>query len=666
MSRMLAVGTKQVKPKGTRSVTIALAFLLAIIFAAKLLVVWQLKDHPLLHPDAGLDTTAYANLARRVAAGDLALGPGLYFVSPFYIYFLAAALAAFDSFTAVRVLQAALGTVAVACVFFNARAWFGPGAGWFAAVLAAATGIFTFYETVIIQSSIDTVLTAGALAALTAGLKGAWHLKVPGTVALLLAGILFGFGILNRPNMFFGALAVLLAAAAMRRWRPLALLLVGMAVAMSPVIIRNAWITGNPSLVSSHGGLNFYIGNHAGATGFYRELPGIRPLIEGQREDMRRVASTALGREATDAEASSYYTSLATAWMRQHPLDAAALFARKLFYVFHGQHVALPHSYPFYAYDSGTVLRYFVVGAGVLIPLGLTGLLILGTRNRDLLIWAAFIPGYAVGVAVFFVAERYRLPLLIALTVPAGALLHRAWEAAPVRAESRWLARSALVCVALAIIFNWPLPFLDDGRWNEGLRLAQRLVITGDYAGADAWVERLERNAPRPGRAHYAIAMQMMVQGHAERAVPHLRKSLERGFEASREDARVWLSAGRTATRSGGPAAAEPLFQHAAALAPANAAARQQYGLNLLLLERFQDAERELGQAVRLDPANADSLAHLAYAEVKLNRLPPAREHVAAALAIDPKHALARQLAGALGMRQPSPDSATATPLKGK
>ena len=633
---------------------IALACLLAIIFAAKLLVVWQLKDHPLLHPDAGLDTTAYATLAHRVAGGDLSLGPGLYFVSPFYIYFLAAALAAFDSFTAVRVLQAALGTVAVACVFFNARAWFGPGAGWCAAVIAAATGIFTFYEAVIIQSSIDAVLTAGALAALTAGLQESRHLKPAGTVALLAAGILFGFGILNRPNMFFGALAVLLAAAAMRRWRPVALLAAGIAVAMSPVMIRNAWTTGSPSLVSSHGGLNFYIGNHAGATGFYRALPGIRPVIEGQRDDMRRVASTALGREATDAEASSYYTGLATAWIREHPVDAVALFARKLFYVFHGQHVALPHSYPFYAYDTGSVLRYFVVGPWLLIPLGLAGLLLVTTPDRSLVIWAAFIPGYAVGVAVFFVAERYRLPLLIALTIPAGALLDRAWRALTAARDPGWLLQSgAFVVLPLAVAVNWPLRFLDDGRWTEGLRLAQRLVITGDYAGGDAWVERLERNAPTPGRAHHAVAMQMIGQGQPERAVPHLRQSLERGYTAPRDDAQVWLRAGRTATRNGGPSSAEPLFRHAAELAPQHAAARQQYGLNLLLLERFQEAARELSEAVRLEPANADSLAHLAYAEVKLNRLPPAREHVAAALGIDPQHALARQLAGALGMRQP-------------
>jgi 4-amino-4-deoxy-L-arabinose transferase-like glycosyltransferase len=639
----------------------AAKFFLTVLFAAKLLVVWELKDHPLLQPDAGLDTTAYATLAQRVAAGDLGLGPGLYFVSPFYIYFLAAALAVFDSFTAVRVLQAGLGTVAVACVFLTARAWFGPRAAWVASILAAATGLFTFYETIIIQSSIDAALTAGALAALTVGLRGSdAHWRT--TTAFVAAGTLFGFGILNRPNMFFGVLAVVVTALALRRWRPAALVAAGIALAMSPVMARNLVVSGEWSLVSSHGGLNLYIGNHAGATGFYREVPGIRPTIEGQREDMRQVASASLGRQVTDGEASSYFTGLAKTWIRQHPADAAALFARKLFYVFHAQHVALPHSYPFYAYDTPSALRFFPVGPWLLIPLGLCGLLLL-TRDRDLLIWAAFISGYAVGIAVFFVAERYRLPLLIALTIPAGALLERVWRALTTARDRRWAIRVSPLIIAVAVAVNWPLPFLDDGRWSEGLRLAQRLAITGNYADADTWVERLERDAKRPGRAHHDVGMQLVVQGHAERATPHLRRSLDRGFVAAKDDPEVWLTAARTLTRSDGPAAAEPLFRHAAALAPNRPSARQQYGLNLLLLERFADAERELTEAVRLDPNDADSLAHLAYAEIKLNRLEPARRHVAAALATDPLNPLARQLAAALGMRLVP---ATATPLKGK
>ena len=630
---------------------------LAAVFAVKLLVVWQLKDHPLLHPDAGLDTTAYVHLARRVVAGDLALGPGLYFVSPLYIYFLAAGLALFDSFTAVRVLQIGLGTASVGCVFFVARAWFGTRPAWIAALLAAGTGLLTFYEALILQSSIDAFLTSAALAALVCGLRtcrGA--LRERG--ALLLCGLIFGIATLNRPNMLFGAAAVIAAAFVLRRWWPGLLVLIGLAAGLAPSAVRNIVVAGEWSVVSSHGGLNLYIGNSGNATGFYREVPGIRPLIEGQQEDTRRLASQALGREVSDAEASQYFSRQATSWMRQHPLATARLFARKVFFAFHAQHVALPHSYPFFAYDTGSVLRFFVIGPWLIVPLGLVGLVFAargdplrlkpgaGSRSRDFLIWLAFVPGYAIGVAVFFVAERYRLPLFVPLSIGAGAAIDLFWRAFSLRRLPRLMAPAATLAV-LAVAVNWPLPFLNDGRWEEGLRTAQRLVITGEYDAADQWVERLERNAPRPGRAHHGVGMQLVLQDQPGRALPHLKKSLERGFLSS-DDVEVWLRLGRLSARTEGPPAAEPLFRRAAQLAPDQAGARQQYGLNLVLLGRIEEARRELQEAVRYDPADADSLAYLTYCELELGRVADAREHLRAARALKPDDPFVRRLAAAI------------------
>ena len=156
---------------------------LAAVFLLKLVVLLQLQHHPLLEPEGALDTAAYVSLARRVLGGDLWLGPGLYYVSPLYIYVLAALLGLSDSFTSVRVAQVALGTAAVACVFWTAHAWFGRRAAWIAAALAALTGEFTFYEIVIFQSSLDTFLTAAALWCLTGALldlppKGGSHQRL--------------------------------------------------------------------------------------------------------------------------------------------------------------------------------------------------------------------------------------------------------------------------------------------------------------------------------------------------------------------------------------------------------------------------------------------------------------------------------------------------------
>ena len=143
---------------------------LAATFALKLVVLLQLKDHVLTQPDAGLDTTAYVALADRVIAGDAGLGPALYFLSPLYIYFLAAVLAVSHSFTAVRLLQIVLGTGAVALIYIASDEWFGRRAAWLAAGLSALTGLFTFYESLLLQTALDPFLTAAAMACLTLAL----------------------------------------------------------------------------------------------------------------------------------------------------------------------------------------------------------------------------------------------------------------------------------------------------------------------------------------------------------------------------------------------------------------------------------------------------------------------------------------------------------------
>src|ERR1035441_9014573 len=39
-----------------------------------------------------------------------------------------------------------------------------------------------------------------------------------------------------------------------------------------------------------------------------------------------------------------------------------------------------------------------------------------GAARRTLLVWSTFVPAYVLAVAAFFVATRYRLPLLVALS----------------------------------------------------------------------------------------------------------------------------------------------------------------------------------------------------------------------------------------------------------
>ena len=457
----------------------------------------------------------------------------------------------------------------------------------------------------------------------------------------------------------------------------LAVLVAGLAIGIAPVAIRNLVVSHQWSLGSSHGGLNFYIGNSETATGFFHEVPGITPNIKGQAEDARRVAEKAVGHPLGDAETSRYFSGLAAAWIREHPGDAARLFLRKLGYVFSAHHIALPHSYPFYAYDVGTMLRLYAIGPWLLIPLGLAGLLFFAPPaplRRDYLVWAAFVPAYAVGVAAFFIAERYRLPILVPLCMGAGAAIDgvlRTLKAGRVGT----LAVPGVVFVLLFTFANWRLP-LHDGRWEEGLRLAEQLVIIGRPDEAEQWVGRLEADAPRPGMASYGVGVQLVAAKQHARAVPHLRRAVESGFSRAgyelavalqevgdfpaaaralhdltpddRDDAEAWLKIGRLAMQVKAPAEAERFFRRAVEMRPDQASARVQYGLNLLVLGRCDAAIPELSIATRLDPKDADSFAHLAYCEVTVGRVADARAHADAALALDANHALARQVRAAV------------------
>lgn len=653
--------------------TRALVLLLFLtgVLVLKLLVVLQLRNHPLLQPDVGLDTAAYAELARKVVAGDLALGPGLYFVSPLYIYFLAATLAVTDSFTAVRILQILLGTISVWFIFLTARGWYGERAAWIAAAFAALTGLFTFYESLILQASLDVFLTSAALLCVARGLdarRDAWWAA---------AGVVFALAILNRPNMAFGVAGIASALLVTRRVRPLAVLIAGLLAGTAPVAIRNVVVSSQWSMGSSHGGLNFYIGNSQTATGFFHEIPGITPNIKGQAEDARRVAEQAVGHPLSDAETSGYFFGLAWTWIAEHPLDASALFARKLGYVFSAQHIALPHSYPFYAYDVPTMLRFYAIGPWLLIPLGLAGLMFFAppaARRRDYVVWASFVPGYAIGVAAFFIAERYRLPILVPLCIGSGAAIDGVVRALNGRRTST-LAVPAMAFVILFAFANWRHA-LHDGRWEEGLRLAEHLVTIGRYDEAEHWIPMLEANAPRPGVAHYRVGVLLLAAREDARAIPHLRRALEAGLSQSgydlavalekagdlsgaarvihdirlsdRDDVEVWLKVGRLAMQAKAPGEAERFFRQAVTMRPNQASVRLQYGLDLLVLDRCEEAIRELSEATRLDPRDPDSLAHLAYCELKLGRPVDARAHAEAALALDRGHTLAQQLTGAM------------------
>lgn len=536
--------------------------LLATALLVKLLALAALHDHPLLRPRGDLDTAYYVQQATRLAAGDWNLGGEPFFVSPLYIFVLGAIFrVAGVSLLAAQVVQVIGGVAAVGLIAWTARQWYGARAGWIAGGLAIATGLFTFNEIVVLQSAIDPLLTSLWLAALTRALRGGearWW---------LLTGAAFGLHGLNRPNVLLCLVVLAAALVWLWRWRAgvtrAALVASGVALVLAPMVARNLVSIGEPLIVSAHGGLNFYIGNHPGADGTYSNVPGITPSIRGQVRDARLVAEAARGRgRLSEGEISSYFYEQATDWIAAHPATAAGLFLKKLAYTFNAIDLALNYSYSYFARDERSILSWLIVGPWLLIPLGMTGLIAIRPRDdwRTFLPWALMTPAYALGVALFFVSGRYRLPLLLPLVITSAGLVSALidWRrgqptpqdarsdassssAASVSASSSSASGSgsspssssarprvatiAAGLLAFGLLANWPVA-LDDGRADARTERVVLHIEAGEDADAARLLEAATPRHPEPGLLHYRAARAWHARGELDRAAAAYRRAL--------------------------------------------------------------------------------------------------------------------------------------------
>jgi tetratricopeptide (TPR) repeat protein len=685
--------------------------LLTAVFVVKLAVLLQLQDHPLLQPDAGLDASAYIQLAREVAAGNLALGTGLFVVSPLYIYFVAAILALTSgSLTSVHVAQIVLGTATVWLIFRTVDQWHGRRAAWISAVLAVFTGLFTFYEALLLPSALDPFLSASALACLAFALTSGdrrWYLA---------SGLGLGLLALNRPNVLLAVAGIGLVLLFARRRAAALMIAVSVLFVMLPLLVRNYAVARDVSPVSSHGGLSFYIGNNRDADGTYRMVEGITPSIGGQRQDARRVAEGAVGRRLDDSEVSAYFYGRAWAWIAQQPRAAAMLFLRKLGYAFSAAFIPLNYSYPYFASDERTLLRFLPVGPWLLIPFGLLGIWLAAPvdphRRRGFWLWTSFVPLYAISVAVFFVASPHRVPLLVALCVTAGGAVDALSRLASIRpVAARPLTAATLALIVLGVLANWPTG-LDDGRSEERTRMALELIGQERYAEAETVVASMARTSTPPGSLHlrvgqallqkrqiesavrhleqastldpnrpeidYAYGLALVEARRPGEAVPHLRRAFDAGVRpdlaglalaralamtrdragavrvlqklrpARSDDADGWFALGQLAMDVEAPRLAEAFFRQTLQVKPDDATAHQQLGLALANQGRFQEALQSLQESARLNPGDATIRLNVAVALAELGRVPEARAQAAEALRLRPAYDRAQKFLSVL------------------
>ena len=261
----------------SRQEKVFIAVVLAVAVLSRSAALWIFSD------TIAVDRDAYLKIAQNVADGigftaTDADHPTAY-RPPLYPLLLAVVLKLGGCPVAIGIVQLLFGT---ATVFLTAKLGHRLGLGrasWIAALLVAVDPVSIQYTTFLMTETFFTFLV---LLFMMVSLRPSHHRGVtpPGPAAvsrrLILLGLLFGLCALCRPTiwaygLFAGAVWIWTAVKSgngIRRQIPWSLLLTS-AVVVSPWLIRNLVVFGQPILTTTHGGYTLLLGNNPV---FYEEV----------------------------------------------------------------------------------------------------------------------------------------------------------------------------------------------------------------------------------------------------------------------------------------------------------------------------------------------------------------------------------------------------------
>ncbi len=418
-----------------RRVLLALHILLALLVAKRLAYHLSYLVHDPFALATFSDGQLYEDAARDILAHP-PLGTQPFYLQGLYAYMLALPLSLAGAPVLGLLLQLVLAAGALLLFHRVARDQLGVLAGGLSTACLLACPELAFFENKYLSVALGVACNALAL------FLACRALRDPRKPALLWAGFGAGLAVLGRPNL---AVALPFTAAALalplrERGRALAgglaLLGLGVLLALAPMALRNQLVIGHPDVFPSHGGaIPFFIGNNPHANGRWNTAGG---LLSGQvgRERVelaRRLGVKTADEGDLDHAIGAVLGARALRFIREQPLVWLGLEAKKLWLTL-GDH-RFVRDYDLRG-EAELVGGAHELGLpfGVALGLGAIGLLALRERGRRVpaertrmralcLLLVGQLAAVLAANVVVFSSSQNRVPALLPLCFAAGPAL---------------------------------------------------------------------------------------------------------------------------------------------------------------------------------------------------------------------------------------------------
>ncbi|MED5329666.1 MAG: glycosyltransferase family 39 protein [Planctomycetota bacterium] len=603
-----------------------------------------------------IDSEAYLVQALRVAAGK-DISDTVYFQAPLYPWVLGATfrLVGVEGVSQARILAEVpeeIGEHAIGVgralnlilgLFLVLQVWrlgsllFDERTGFFSGLLAALYAPAVFYEGQLLKVTLSLVLVAWAMLAFLRAQRS------KSLTGWLWVGVALGLGTLVRGNMMvvigLGIMTFLVKGWRDGSWRALTPMagmgVLGVAVALAPVAVRNSMVTGSLTLSTATPGTAFYLCNRASnEKGLLEHTPLNRQVPLYEEKDWRLEAERRTGEVLTAAQVSRYWFQQALVEIKNDPERYLFAEVRKLGLLF-SSYEAPDNVYLPLAEERAPVLRG-LPGYGLLFPLALAGLVLAGRKRweggRGLLLWTA--GAYGASLLLFIVDSRFRMPIVVPLLPWAGFLLGSLDVAIPVKV--RWK-------VAGAVLTGMFLGSVSETSWLGPLSPAEKMthtatslfnraetaLVQGDGESARRDLGRAIALSERFGRAAPLLYVKMGELEKIEGNRALARDWIEKAFELNPDHHAALRDAGLMAYEDGETEQAVEFFEQALARMPGDRISRLYLSLAHQELGNYGACEEQARLLITNEPHDDDGYGLLALALIGQNRWDAGREAVA-------------------------------------
>ena len=591
---------------------------------------------------------------------------------PGYPYFLAAVYWAFGlSYLAPRLVQMALGLVNCVLMFLLGRALFGRAVGLVAAAFMAAYWVFIYFEGVLTYPAVAVFLLLCLMHALR------FWMARPTFWRALLGGLFLGAFGLFRPNGLLYLPVVIFwmgwVLHRMGRWPILRYRLdrgfrrsvlsvlglgLGALLALTPTTVRNYVVARDFVFVSSYGGLNLYVGNNPEASCVEPRIPGLKELAGIDNwccfdyPMIVRGLARKLDRDRLKfSEANTYFYKKASEFMLHSPWLCLKKTVKKAL-LFWGPAEVTNDTVMAYDKEYSPLLRH-MPGFPWVVALFVTGALLffyeacvrgrpdkrrLETQGNGFPIAIAvllFVVSYFASVLPFFIAGRYRVPIIPFLLLFAAyglVRIARYVAAGAYREAAGWF----LAAVAVFVLANWNVAGYEPSRATWHVRCALAYEAAGEIDGAIAEYRKAAEMENAPSIVYNNLAQLLVRQGEVEEALDTFKE----GLKINPEDAAIHNNLGYELAKLGRPDEAISHYEAAVADNPGLAAAHTNLGRALLDQGKLAEAMGHYTQAAAIP--SRDGHNNVGYAFAGLGLWDLAEAQYRNALEIDPYFVLAR------------------------